>query len=190
MKLRQLLVSLAAALATAGAAQAATFEGATGAAHVTSYSDASNLWFDIDFTSAGAVTLNFTVEAADLSGGLNFNSLVRNLSGLGFDQLVFSLSGATFSTPGTLATDGFQAITSQGWNAQQLWATFSPALTTEFHVGAPLGTGTDWTLSLAGAQVGDTFAITAAVPEPGAIAMLLAGFGVMGAMARRRRNAA
>jgi len=190
MKLRQLLVSLAAALATAGAAQAATFDGATGAATVTSYSDASTLAFDIDFTSLGAVTLNFTVEASDLTGGLSFNSLVRNLTGLGFSGLTFTLSGATFSAPGTLATDGFQAITGQGFDGHQLWATFAPALTTEFHVGAPLGSGTDWAISLAGAQVGDTFTITAAVPEPGAVAMLLAGFGVVGAMARRRRNQA
>jgi len=193
MKLHQLaLAALAAASITS--AQAAVFNGATavGATTVTDYSLGSALSFDIDFASLSSVTLNFSLESADFSGDpLTFSALVRDLSFAGFNGVNVKLSGITFEMPGTITTDGFVAVSASGSSMTQAWASFSPALTSEFYIGNPLQVpgATDWTLNLNGMQAGDQFAITVAVPEPETYAMLLAGVAVVGAVARRRKAA-
>lgn len=195
MKFHHIAAAVVAALALTGQASAATFEGATGVAAnlVTDYSAGSLLSFDIDFAHKSSVTLNFRVEAADLaSPQLSFNSLLRNLSGLGFHGVYVSLNGASFALPaGTIGTDGFVSVASSGANSQAAWAAFSQGLTTEAYLGNPLSSGgaADWTLSLAGRQVGDTFSVTVAVPEAQSYAMALAGLSVMGLLARRRSQA-
>lgn len=188
MKYRHIAAALMGALAIAGQASAATFDGATGAT-VTDYSSGSALSFDIDLSQLSTVTLNFTLDAGDLAAGqLSFNSLVRNLSGLGIDHLRVSLSGVSFASAGTITTDGFANVVSSGSDAGAAWASFSPALTSEFYIGNPLAAAgaADWTLSLAGRQVGDTFSVTVAVPEAESYAMALAGLTVLGLALRRR----
>ena len=102
MKFRHIAAALMGALAIAGQASAATFNGASGAT-VTDWSQGSLLAFDIDFSSRAPVTLSFTLDAADLAAGqLSFNSLVRNLSGLGFDHVTVSLNGLSFASAGTI----------------------------------------------------------------------------------------
>lgn len=189
MKFRHIAAALMGALAIAGQASAATFNGASGAT-VTDWSQGSLLAFDIDFSSRAPVTLSFTLDAADLAAGqLSFNSLVRNLSGLGFDHVTVSLNGLSFASAGTITTDGFVNVVSSGSNASAAWANFGPALTSEFYIGSPLGApGTsDWVLSLAGRQVGDTFSVTVAVPEAESYAMAVAGLAVLGLAMRRRK---
>lgn len=191
MKLHQLaLAALAAASITS--AQAAVFNGATvqGGASVVDYSLGSTLSFDIDFRSLSSVTFNFTLESADFSGDpLTFSALARDLGGFGLPEVRMSLSGITFEAPGSIGTDGFASVSGFGSNATQAWATFSPAVTTEFYVGNPLGdaTSTNWTLNLQGLQAGDTFSVTVAVPEPQTYALAIVGLGLVGAIARRRR---
>lgn len=193
MKLHQLaLAALAAASITS--AQAAVFNGATtvGATTVTDYSLGSALAFDIDFASLSSVTLNFSLESADFSGDpLTFNALVRDLSFAGFNGVNVTLSGISFVAPaGTITTDGFASVSASGSSLSQAWATFSPALTSEFYIGNPLmqAGAADWTLNLNGLQAGDQFSIMVAVPEPETYAMLVAGLAVVASVARRRQR--
>jgi len=182
----------AALLALASQSHAAQYLGAQGQAQVdASFATASQLFFDLNFDKLGSTTLNFNVEAADLNQPLlSFNALVRNFSGLGFEGLSLKLKGASFAAPaGTVTTDGFQTVLASGSSSQSIWAQFGqPGVTTEFYIGNPLqqkGAG-DWTLDLTGAQVGDTFSISVAVPEPESYALMLAGLAVLGWAARRK----
>lgn len=188
MQFKKIAAVLLGSFAIAGSASAVTFEGASGAAAVTDYSAGSLLSFDLDFSSLGSVLLNFTVGAADVGSTLSFNSLVRNLSGLGIDSASFKINGASFSGFGEISNDGFHAITGSGKSASGGWATFAPGLTTEFYIGSPFDNSNDWSINLAGLNAGDSFSIMVAVPEPEQYAMLLAGLGVIGAVARRRKQ--
>ena len=141
MKLHHIALAAIAATTFATQAQAAVFNGATSAGGnvATEYTLGSDLSFDLDLLSKAPITLNFTIESADLSGDpMTFSALVRNLTGLGFNGVSITLSGITFSGAGTIATDGFSAISASGSSATQAWATFSPDLTSEFYIGNPL----------------------------------------------------
>lgn len=190
---KHLLATALLALAAAQA-QAAQYTGFSGqGVAVTDYSGAGQLAFDLDFSSRSSATLNFSVEAQDLSAGaLSFNALVRNLSGLGFENLSVKLNGVRFALPaGSVTSDGFQGVQQFGSSSQGLWAGFGqPGVTTEFYIGNPLAQpgATDWTLDLAGHQVGDVFSITVAVPEPESYALMLAGLAAVGWVARRRKG--
>ncbi len=191
MQLKKIAAALIGAFAIAGSASAVTFEGASGTGVVTDdFTGGSIIAFGLDFASLGSTTLNFMVEAADVGSTLSFSSIIRNMSGLGFSSISFMVNGATVSG-GTVHTDGFQFPNATGSHANGAWATFGfPGLTTEGYFGDYLlnGQGQDWNISLVGLNAGDTFSIMVAVPEPEQYAMLLAGLGVIGAVARRRKQ--
>lgn len=95
----------------------------------------------------------------------------------GFGPRIFNL--LNFSTAGSAANNslasGLNMVRVNGAPSGNALTTYTPYLDEGFAVRAFLDTGSG-TLSIA------------AVPEPETFAMLLAGLGLMGAIARRRRN--
>lgn len=187
------LLALVAALSLAGLApaQAATFTGVVGstAATVADYSADGLISFDIDFPSLTSATLGYTISAMD-SGGLSFNAVLRNLTGAGLEGYTFGLSSGSFGSLGTVTRQfgGTSVIDFNGGNAT---VSFTPLEFLDVEIGDPLLAGAgrvDWTI--VGLSAGDTLNITvSAVPEPETLAMLLSGLGMVGWIARRRRQA-
>ena len=191
MKASRLIAALCATLFVGANASAAVYTGAAGsnANVITNYSVGQALAFDLDFANFTPVTLNFRVDAADLANPvLSFNALIRNLTGFGFPELDVSLENASFAQAGTIVPT-FSTIASLTSSATRATATFSPAEPAELYFGNPLAAAgqQDWSLSLAGLAVGDSFSIRAAVPEPATYALFLSGIGML-VLARRRKQ--
>lgn len=195
MKLHHIALAALAAASIGTQAQAAVFNGATtaGGNVVTEFTLGSDLSFDLDFSSPAPITLNFTLESSDFSGdALTFSALVRNLTGLGFSNVSIKLSGITFAgTAGTISTDGFSAVGASGNTSSVAWASFTPAVTSEFYIGNPLATPgqANWALNLDGLHAGNQFSVTVAVPEAETYALAVAGLAVVGLGLRRRKAA-
>lgn len=191
MKLIRFFSALIALIALGGNAAAATFTGASGSgSNVVDYSSDSLLSFDLDLVNFSPVTLNFVVDADDLSSPyLSFNFLARNLTGDLFERFHVSLNGVTFSGIGTV-TPTFGTLVSSGSGATAAWVIFSPPEPAELYFGNPLGLGgqSDWVLNLSGKNNGDVFTITTAVPEPATWMTMLAGLTLLGYSAIRRRD--
>ncbi len=181
----------AAALAAAcwTPAMAITLESALtqGGTVVADYSGTSLVSFDIDFANFAPAVLEFRVDASDLAAPIALSAMLRNFSGSGFSGYTFVLDRGSFSTLGSVTTQfgGNASATASGGTAS---IRFSALEFLDVEVGNALGTtaGTsNWTLG--GLAAGDRFTLTvSAVPEPGSVAMLLAGLAVLGALGRRR----
>jgi hypothetical protein len=130
------------------------------------------------------------VEAADLANPfISFNALVRNLSGTALNGFGLYLGGIEFGGADGSVTPAFGTIGTITRTGSQLAIAFSAPEYAELHIGNPvLEAGKfDWRLSTAGLAVGDRFVITSAVPEPGNLALMLAGLGAFAFMRRRSR---
>jgi hypothetical protein len=189
MKPVSLLLSLLAAAAIAQPAQAAIFTGAQGA--VTDYSEAGLVSFDLDVSDFSATRLNFVVEDGDLLlPYLNLNAIVRNLSGIGIERFTFGAQGITFAGQGSVAAT-FGTVGAVGYAPNAAAIRFASPELAEFHFGNPFGLANraNWLLDTRGLRAGDAFSITATVPEPSSLALLLASLvTLLGIAAQRRGN--
>jgi hypothetical protein len=183
------LFAFVAALSLSCAAQAVLLTSTTGSNAVTDYSTPGAVSFDLDLTNFSATTLNFVLEAGDLAGPLNFDALVRNLTGVGLNRFTFTLQGITFADAGTV-TPAFGTLGSVESNAGAAGISFATPEFAEFQFGDVFGNAgsTDWLLAAAGLRAGDSFSITATVPEPSTGALVLPMLCLAGLMAARRRK--
>lgn len=188
--MKKTLLSLAAmaTLLAAAPAHALSFNGVMGGdSEFRDFSTDGLLSFDIDFSSLVPMTLNYTIDAADLVGGaLSFNAVLRNFVGTGLEGYAFSLSTGSFANVGT-AWPGFDGGYSVNFNGSNANVSFAQLAYLDTAIGDSLSNGgTNW--SIAGLNAGDSLSITvAAVPEPETYALLLSGLGMVGWLSRRRK---
>jgi len=186
----KLFAALAAALAFSLPAHAVVLTGTSGGNATADYSGAGTVAFDLDLASFTPTTFSFVLEEADLAGPLNFNALVRNLSGAALNQFGFTLQGIAFAGAGSV-TPAFGMLKQVSHGAQFASVAFAAPEWAEFQFGNPFGADgkSDWLLATAGLRAGDSFSITAQVPEPSTAALMVPALCMLGlAMARRRRR--
>ena len=191
MHLAKFSAALVAALSFAGSANAAlllTTDGSS-ANTVTDYSTPGAVSFDLDLKNSTATTLRFTLEEADLLGPLSLNALVRNLSGMALNEFHVNLSGISFLQAGSV-TPTFGRLGDVTHGASFASIAFASPEWAEFHFGNPLMVNgqADWLLDTRGLSAGDTFAISADIPEPSSLALMLPTLCMAGLMAARRRR--
>lgn len=191
MKFIKMIVAALAALALSGGAQAAVLLNTTGSAGnvATDYSAPGLVSFNFDLNNFGATKLNFQLEEADLLGPLGFSAMVMNLTGVPVSQFSLSLQGISIAGPGSV-TPTFGTLGKVDFDSDSVGVFFAGAEPAEFHFGNPLAVQgqTDWLLDTTGLRAGDMFSITAQVPEPSTIALLLPMLCMASLMAARRRK--
>ena len=188
MKLSKLFAFFA-ALSLSCAANAVVLSGSSGSNPVTDYSGSGLVSFDLDLQNFSSTTLNFVLEADDLQGPLSFNALVRNLAGTGINRFTFSLQGIGFAEAGTVSP-AFGSLGKVDLSGTAAGIGFASPEYAEFQFGDVTGVGgqADWLLATAGLRAGDSFSITATVPEPSSATLVLPMLCMAGLMVAARRR--
>lgn len=128
----------------------------------------------LGFTPGSSYTLTFDMvpENCDTCG--------RPGAYMHMDLLGADISVAKFEAHTALPTF-FSTSPSNPWQAQSLtFMALAPSVTISMH--GDISGGPSWEMGV------DNFAVTAAIPEPETYAMLLAGLGLLGFAARRRKQ--
>lgn len=183
--------ALVAALSFAGSANAALLLTTAGSSAntVTDYSAPGAVSFDLDLKNFNSTMLRFVLEEDDLLGPLSLNAIVRNLSGMALDQFHVNLTGISFLQAGSV-TPTFGTLGDVTHGPSYASIRFASPEWAEFHFGNPLIVSgqADWLLDTRGLAVGDTFAISADIPEPSSLALMLPALCIASLVATRRRR--
>ena len=188
----KLSATLAALVAAFGApAQAITLHSThtQGGTIVTDYASSGLVSFDVDFANRGPAVLTYLLDAADFGMPLSFNAVLRNFTGSGIDGYTVQLGKGGFATIGSVTRQfgGDASASAVGGLARVSFAT--PEFL-DVELGNALAStpgASDWQLN--GLQAGDLLTVTVtAVPEPGTLAMWLAGILSMGFVTTRPRG--
>jgi hypothetical protein len=144
--------------------------------------------FDLDLNDAQPVRLDFLLGAADVGGALDLNAVLRNLTGAGIDRLNLTLSIGSFDTIGRVTRPfggGDNLVDVAGQLAS---LSFVGTEYLDVHLGNPFAQPglNDWRIDTRGLNAGDVLAITIAVPEPGAVALVLSALLALVAVRARR----
>jgi len=191
MNFVKLFAAAATAFALSNPASAALLVSSTGAPgnSVTNYSGAGLVSFDLELINFSGARLNFVLEQADLAGPLSLNAIIKNMTLQLLPKFNFDLQGISYTSSGSV-TAGFGTIGSVSNTATNANIAFSNGEPADFYFGNPLGNAGqfDWLLDTTGMQAGDTFSITAQVPEPASLALMLPLLAGLVAARRRKRN--
>ncbi|MBU0602548.1 MAG: hypothetical protein KKD25_09130 [Gammaproteobacteria bacterium] len=192
------VLALAGALVISAPTHAVTLDSATlnGNALDTSFSSASLLALDLTLFNALPTAMSFVVDADDIAaGGIDFNALIREVSGAGLPGLRLTLSGARFgsigSARGATQSGDLPDVTFGGSATDVIVSAVASASAsfTEIYVGNPFYEDTldDWRIAFDTMHAGDVFSLNVAVvPEPREWMLMLAGLGMIGLSAARR----
>lgn len=156
---------------------------------VTDYSAPGLVSFNLDVAMKSGMQLRYQVEEADLAGPLSLSAMILNMSGMPFSQFMFAVDGISFMDAVGSVTPAFGRVGSMSIADTHVGISFAAFEPAEFNFGNPLGEAglSDWLLDTSGLRAGDIFTVTAFVPEPSSVALmlpLLAGLLV----ARRRQR--
>jgi len=175
----------------AAPASAITMESAItqGGTVVTDFSATSLVSFDIDFRSFAPAVIAFRVDSGDMLAPITLSSVLRNFTGQGFSGFQFTLDRGIFAAAGTV-TPQFGGTASVLLDGNAATISFSALEFLDVEVGDAFGStpgAANW--GLGNLMAGDRFTLSVTpVPEPGSYALLLAGLGVLGFIAARRRQ--
>lgn len=191
MQFTKFAAAFLAALSFSASANAALLLNSNGSSAnaVTDYSTPGKVSFDLDLEHLSPTTLRFRIEEADLLGPLSLNAIVRNLSGAALNGFHFNLQGISFLAAGSV-TSTFGTLGGVQSGLDYASIDFASPEWAEFHFGNPLALtgGADWLLDTRGLAAGDSFVISAEVPEPSTFALMLPALCMAGLMAARRRK--
>lgn len=156
---------------------------------VTDFSGTSLVSFDIDFRSFAPAVIEFRVDSGDMLAPIELSAVLRNFTGAGFSGFQLTLDRGVFTSAGTV-TPQFGGMANVSLNGSDASISFSALEFLDVEVGNAFGTtpgASNWILG--NLTAGDRFVLSVTpVPEPGTVAMLLAGLGVLGFLARQRRQ--
>lgn len=190
MNFLKFIAAALAALTLSMPSHAALLLGAQGGANVaTDYSAPGLVSFNLDMHDASAVRLRYQIEEADLAGPLSLSAMILNLSGVPFSQFNVAVSGIAFMDTLGSVMPAFGSVGSVNVSANRVGIRFDGFEPAEFNFGNPLGEAgmRDWLLDTGGLRAGDVFTITAYVPEPSSVALMLPLLAGLVAARRRRK---
>ena len=188
--MKKLLATAALALAAHLPASAALLVGqaTAGTSVATDFSGDGLIAFDLDLADAQPVRLDFLLGAADVGRVLDLNAVLRNLTGVGLDRLYLSLSIGSFDAAGSVTRPFGGGATTVNIDGRLASLLFDGPEFLDVFVGNPFAEPgfADWRIDTRGLNAGDVLAITIAVPEPGAVALVLSALLALGAVRARR----
>lgn len=184
------LTALAAGLLFAATAQAATWT-EVGPGSPIDFYDGSTLLYSVTYSPSPAEVVKYYPDNITPQDAATMAGVINTVFGLSGSSAVAFVSGCE---------DAFGSCTNASAGASNTPYSFTSNVAYDylavhfgqaellFHWAAPVAAGTEFTLTTTGRDLSNYRAFMAPVPEPGTYAMLLAGLGLMGVLARRRRH--